>query len=191
MALIDELKSRLINSIDLTRNLSDQDVYEIITKMVIDEYQDKRLSLKEKMRISRELYNSIRGLDILQDILEDDEITEIMINGYDNIFIEKQGKLFRYDGAFSSRERLQDIIQQIVAKANKRVNEVSPIVDTRLSDGSRVNVVLSPIALRTMRQETTFFASFPAAGEAYASIMIFPITFRNMNASSPLKILQN
>ena len=111
MALIDELKSRLINSIDLTRNLSDQDVYEIITKMVIDEYQDKRLSLKEKMRISRELYNSIRGLDILQDILEDDEITEIMINGYDNIFIEKQGKLFRYDGAFSSRERLQDIIQ--------------------------------------------------------------------------------
>lgn len=147
MALIDELKSRLINSIDLTRNLSDQDVYEIITKMVIDEYQDKRLSLKEKMRISRELYNSIRGLDILQDILEDDEITEIMINGYDNIFIEKQGKLFRYDGAFSSRERLQDIIQQIVAKANKRVNEVSPIVDTRLSDGSRVNVVLSPIAL--------------------------------------------
>ncbi len=147
MALIDELKSRLINSIDLTRNLSDQDVYEIITKMVIDEYQDKRLSLKEKMRISRELYNSIRGLDILQDILEDEEITEIMINGYDNIFIEKQGKLFRYDGAFSSRERLQDIIQQIVAKANKRVNEVSPIVDTRLSDGSRVNVVLSPIAL--------------------------------------------
>ena len=147
MALIDELKSRLINSIDLTRNLSDQDVYEIITKMVIDEYQDKRLSLKEKMRISRELYNSIRGLDILQDILEDDEITEIMINGYDNIFIEKQGKLFRYDGAFSSRERLQDIIQQIVAKANKRVNEVSPIVDTRLSDGSRVNVVLAPIAL--------------------------------------------
>ncbi|MBO7729778.1 MAG: CpaF family protein [Lachnospiraceae bacterium] len=147
MALIDELKSRLINSIDLTRNLSDQDVYEIITKMVIDEYQDKRLSLKEKMRISRELYNSIRGLDILQDILEDEEITEIMINGYDNIFIERQGKLFRYDGAFSSRERLQDIIQQIVAKANKRVNEVSPIVDTRLSDGSRVNVVLSPIAL--------------------------------------------
>ena len=71
MALIDELKSRLINSIDLTRNLSDQDVYEIITKMVIDEYQDKRLSLKEKMRISRELYNSIRGLDILQDILEE------------------------------------------------------------------------------------------------------------------------
>lgn len=147
MTLIDELKSRLINSIDLTRNLSDQDVYEIITKMVIDEYQDKRLSLKEKMRISRELYNSIRGLDILQDILEDDDITEIMINGYDNIFIEKQGRLSRYDGAFSSRERLQDIIQQIVAKANKRVNEVSPIVDTRLSDGSRVNVVLSPIAL--------------------------------------------
>ena len=147
MALIDDLRKRLVNSIDLTRNLSDQDVYEIITKMVIDEYRDKQISLKEKMRISKELYNSIRGLDILQDILEDEEVTEIMINGYDRIFLEKQGILYRYDGAFSSVKRLQDIIQQIVAKANKRVNESSPIVDTRLPDGSRVNVVLSPIAL--------------------------------------------
>ena len=147
MALIDDLRKRLVNSIDLTRNLSDQDVYEIITKMVIDEYRDKQISLKEKMRISKELYNSIRGLDILQDLLEDEEVTEIMINGYDQIFLEKKGNLFRYDGAFSSVKRLQDIIQQIVAKANKRVNESSPIVDTRLPDGSRVNVVLSPIAL--------------------------------------------
>ena len=148
MALIDDLRKRLVNSIDLTRNLSDQDVFEIITKMVIDEYRDKQISLKEKMRISRELFNSIRGLDILQEILEDPDVTEIMVNGYDRIFIEKQGNLFRYDGEFSSAERLQDIIQQIVAKANKRVNESSPIVDTRLPDGSRVNVVLSPIALQ-------------------------------------------
>ena len=76
MALIDDLRKRLVNSIDLTRNLSDQDVYEIITKMVIDEYRDKQISLKEKMRISKELYNSIRGLDILQDLLEDEEVTE-------------------------------------------------------------------------------------------------------------------
>ena len=147
MAIMDELKSRLVGSIDLTRNLSDQDVYDIISRMVMDEYRDKRLSLKEKMKISRELYNSIRGLDILQDILEDEEITEIMINGYNNIFLEKEGALYRFEGEFSSKERLQDIIQLIVAKANKRVNESSPIVDTRLPDGSRVNVVLSPVAL--------------------------------------------
>jgi len=147
MTLVEELKIRLINSIDLTRNLSDTDVNEIITKMVIDEYRDKPLSLKEKMRICRELYNSIRGLDILQDVLEDDEVTEIMINDYDNIFIEKSGRLYRFPGEFSSRERLLDIIQQIVSKTNKRVNESSPIVDTRLADGSRINIVLPPVAL--------------------------------------------
>lgn len=147
MTLVEELKIRLINSIDLTRNLSDKDVNEIITKMVIDEYRDKPLSLKEKMKICKELYNSIRGLDILQDVLEDDDVTEIMINDYDNIFVEKSGRLYRFPGEFSSRERLLDIIQQIVSRTNKRVNESSPIVDTRLEDGSRINIVLPPVAL--------------------------------------------
>ena len=148
MELKEKLKKRLINNIDITRDLSDEDLNEIIIEMVIEEYKDKHISLKEKMKISKELFNSIRGLDILDELLLDDEITEIMINDYENIFVEKRGKLFKYDGSFSSKEKLEDVIQTIVAKANRRVNEATPIVDTRLKDGSRVNVVLSPIAIR-------------------------------------------
>ncbi len=146
MILIEELKNRLINSIDLSKNISDEELNETITEMVINEYHDKA-SLKEKMRISRELFNAIRGLDVLQEILDDDEVTEIMINGCDSIFIEKDGRLFKYNGHFSSEEKLRDVIQTIAARANKRVNESSPILDTRLYDGSRVNIVLNPISI--------------------------------------------
>lgn len=148
MELVEKLKEKLINGIDITRDLSDEELNEIITEMVLEEYHERQISLREKLKISRELFNAIRGLDIIQDILEDDEITEIMINSYNEIFVEKYGKLYRFDGAFSSKERLMNIIQTIVAKANKRVNEASPIVDVRLADGSRVNVVLSPVAVR-------------------------------------------
>lgn len=146
MILIEELKNRLINSIDLSRNISDDELNETITEMVANEYHSKA-SLKEKMRISRELFNAIRGLDVLQEILDDDEITEIMINGFDRIFIEKKGRLYKYRGRFSSDEKLKDVIQTIAARANKRVNESSPILDTRLYDGSRVNIVLDPISI--------------------------------------------
>lgn len=146
MILIEELKNRLINSIDLSRNISDDELNETITEMVASEYHGKA-SLKEKMRISRELFNAIRGLDVLQEILDDDEITEIMINGSDRIFIEKKGRLYKYRGRFSSEEKLKDVIQTIAARANKRVNESSPILDTRLYDGSRVNIVLDPISI--------------------------------------------
>ena len=148
MDLAEKLKNRLVNGIDISKDLSDEDLREIITAMVMEEYQKQHLSLKEKLRISRELFYSLRGLDVMQEILEDEEVTEIMVNGYDRIFIEKKGQLYRYKGSFSSAEKLNDIIQSIVAKANKRVNEASPIVDTRLPDGSRVNVVLNPIAVK-------------------------------------------
>lgn len=147
MELAEKLKTRLINGIDISKDLSDEDLKEIITTMVLDEYREQHISLKEKLRISRELFHSVRGLDVMQNIIEDDEVTEIMVNGYDRIFIEKKGRLYRYNGSFSSREKLNDIIQEIVAKANKRVNEASPIVDTRLPDGSRVSVVLNPVAV--------------------------------------------
>lgn len=147
MRLNEELKQRLIDRIDLSRNISDEELLEMITSMVLTHCSGRRMSLKEKMKISRELFHSIRGLDILEEILENDEITEIMVNGYDRIYIEKAGKLFRYPGAFSSDQKLRDVIQAIAARANKRVNEASPILDTRLSDGSRVNVVLEPIAV--------------------------------------------
>lgn len=147
MTLVESLKEKLINNIDLSRTLEDDELEKMITEMVMREYQEKQFSLKEKMKIAKDIFNSIRGLDILQEILEDEDVTEIMINGYRNIFVEKNGRLWRYEGAFSSKEKLNDIIQVIVAGANKRVNEASPIVDTRLKDGSRVNIVLNPIAL--------------------------------------------
>lgn len=100
-----------------------------------------------KCSMKKELYDSIRGMDILEELLKDKNITEIMINGYDNIFIEKSGQLMRYNGQFNSKERLSDIIQQMVSGVNRRVNESSPIADSRLQDGSRVNIVLNPIAI--------------------------------------------
>ena len=147
MALIDTLKSRLIGSIDVNNDLSDEQLKDIISEMISEEYSGSDLKLTERLRLTRELFNSIRGLDALQEILEDKEITEIMINGPENIFIEKRGRLSKYPAAFSSEERLNNVIQTIVGRANKRVNESSPIVDTRLPDGSRVNVVLKPIAI--------------------------------------------
>lgn len=103
--------------------------------------------MQQKTDLGRELFNTFRKLDILQEFLEDDEITEVMINGTQHIFYEKAGKLFLSDKRFASREKLEDVIQQIVSASNRVVNEVSPIVDARLADGSRVNVVLYPVAI--------------------------------------------
>lgn len=116
--------------------------------MVLEEESEKEyIPLQEKAMLGRELFNAFRKLDLLQDLIEDEEITEIMINGTHNIFVEKAGTLYLTDKRFVSREKLEDVIQQIVAGSNRLVNEASPIVDTRLPDGSRVNVVLYPVAL--------------------------------------------
>ncbi|MBQ6368607.1 MAG: CpaF family protein [Parasporobacterium sp.] len=147
MKLVEELKDRLIESLDLSQNITDEQLREIIASMVMEQYRGRPFPLREKIRISRELFHSIRGLDILQEILEVDGITEIMVNGYDRIFIEQGGKLSRYPGQFASPAKLSDVIQSIAARANKRVNEASPILDTRLEDGSRVNIVLAPVCV--------------------------------------------
>lgn len=105
------------------------------------------LTVSEKEILLRNVFNSIRRFDVLQELIEDKAITEIMVNGPDDIFVEKAGELFRYPKSFSDREKLEDVIQQIVAKVNRRVNEANPIVDVRLLDGSRVNVVLPPVAI--------------------------------------------
>ncbi len=103
--------------------------------------------MSDKIRIRRELFNSFRKLDVLQELLEDDSITEIMVNGIDHIFYEKEGRIFRSKKCFLSQERLLDVIQQIVGESNRYVNKASPILDARLKDGSRVNVVLNPVAV--------------------------------------------
>lgn len=141
------IREKVISTIDMTREPQEQELHEIIDCIMEEELKEKYLTIKERIKIHKEVFNSIKGLGILEDLLEMDEVTEIMINGRNHIFIEKAGRIIPYDDSIESEERLQDIIQQIVAKTNRRVNESNPIVDTRLEDGSRVNVVLPPVAL--------------------------------------------
>lgn len=144
---IEKFRKCVIERTDLSREVSDDEIYGIIDDVILEKNREKYIPINKRGSLRKRIYDSIRGLDILQDIIDDDDVTEIMINGPDNIFIEKDGKMYRYNGSFSSRDRMVDIIRQIVSKVNRRVNESSPIVDTRLLDGSRVNVVLNPVAL--------------------------------------------
>ena len=141
------LYEKVMLRLDMTRETGEEELQEIILTVIEEAADEEFLPLSEKIRISRELFNAFRRLDILQDLIEDDSITEIMVNGTENIFYEKGGRLYRTDRHFISEERLCDVIQQIVGETNRYVNESSPVVDARLRDGSRVNVVLKPVAV--------------------------------------------
>ena len=141
------LYEQVMLRMDMTKETGEEDLQEIIRRVLEEEEKKEYLPLSEKIRLSRELFNAFRRLDILQDLIEDDEITEIMVNGTEKIFYEKGGQIFQSKRHFFSEERLCDVIQQIVGEANRYVNETSPIVDARLQDGSRVNVVLKPVAV--------------------------------------------
>lgn len=143
----DELYEQILEELDLSKEIDDLQLVDIIHEMLEEKSRESHLSLKEKSRLGKELFNAFRRLDILQELLEDEEITEIMINGTEPIFIEKHGHLYQTDKRFTNRRKLEDVIQNMVAGVNRAVNEASPIVDARLSDGSRVNVVLYPIAI--------------------------------------------
>lgn len=147
MTRVELLYEKVMLRMDMTKETGEEELQEIIRCVIEEEGKKEFLSLGEKIRISRELFNAFRRLDIIQDLIEDDEITEIMVNGTENIFYEKKGKLYRTDRHFISESRLADVIQQIVGETNRYVNETSPIVDARLRDGSRVNVVLKPVAV--------------------------------------------
>ena len=146
-SLEEEIRRQTMDEIDLSYDVSDEEILRIIQEKIIQKSKIRPLSLKERQHIENHVFNSLRKLDVLEDLLTDEEITEIMINGPDNIFIEKKGKVIHSKEKFSSEEKLNDIIQNIVANSNKIVNESNPIVDTRLSDGSRVNIVLKPAAV--------------------------------------------
>ncbi len=141
-----KIKSRLLEKLDHSMEIEDEAVQELIEKEVWLMGKETYIPLAEKKRLCREIYYAIRKFDVLQELLEDETVTEIMVNGPDHIFIEKEGRLQRWQVSFESKEKLLDVIQQIVAKANRVVNESSPIVDARLA-GSRVHVVLPPVAL--------------------------------------------
>ena len=141
------LKRQIMEKIDLSRESTDEEIRELIDSAILSYSSQNRLSLQEKTRLSKELFYTIRRLDILEELTEDSLVTEIMINGKDNIFIERKGHLYKWEKSFESSEKLLDVIQQIVAGCNRIVNESNPIVDARLKNGSRVNIVLPPVAL--------------------------------------------
>ncbi len=141
------LKERLQESIDYSKESSDEEIRELIDEMLVRECRERPMSLSERGRLRRELFHAVRKLDVLQELVDNPQITEIMINGPDKIFIEQSGRLMESELRFDSEEKLQNVIQQIVSDCNRTVNEASPIVDARLENGARVNVVLNPVAL--------------------------------------------
>lgn len=143
----EKIRLQVLDAIDMTREADEGELHEIIDRVIEREIDYKYITIETRFRLHKEIFNSIRGLGIIEELLEDEEVTEIMVNGTQNIFIEKAGRIERYQGSIHSEQRLHDMVQQIVGKTNRRVNESNPIVDTRLPDGSRVNVVLPPVAL--------------------------------------------
>ena len=137
----------MLSDIDVSRDLEDEEIWDIISRAASEEVKQKSISLRDRIELEKRVFDSLKRLDVLQELIDDTEVTEIMVNGPDSIFYEKNGCIQQYDGRFSSEEKMQDIIQQIVGRHNRVVNQSSPIVDTRLVDGSRVNIVLFPISL--------------------------------------------
>ena len=144
---METLQNQIMAKLDLSREIEDGELVELIYQVLEEYAKDIYLPLRMKMEFGRDLFNAFRKLDILQELLEDESITEIMINGLENIFVEKKGEIYQYEKRFVSRKKLEDIAQQIASGCNRTVNEAEPIVDARLPDGSRVNLVLLPVAL--------------------------------------------
>ena len=142
-----QLRSRIMEELDQRRHISDQELYDLIDRTIQETGRQMYLPLKERLWLRSSLYDSFRRLDILQELIDDPEVTEIMVNGAGRIFVEKHGRMELWDRRFEAVEQLEDIIQQIVSRVNRVVNVSSPIVDARLEDGSRVHVVLPPVAL--------------------------------------------
>lgn len=142
-----ELRQKIREQMDYGKDYTDEEVADTIDEVLLEQERLSFYPVEMRRRLKRELFDSLRRLDILQIFVEDKSVTEIMINGLEHIFIEQEGRLKELDVGFESEEKLQDVIQQIVAGCNRVVNEASPIVDARLPDGARVNIVMHPIAL--------------------------------------------
>ena len=143
----ERLRASLSAGMEGQFQVDDDRLTELIDEAILRESEENYLPLGQRIRLRRELYDSFRRLDILQELVDDPDVTEIMVNGTERIFVEKKGQIFQWDRTFSSTEQLEDLIQQVVSRVNRTVNFASPIADARLEDGSRVNVVLPPVAL--------------------------------------------
>ncbi|MCI8311811.1 MAG: CpaF family protein [Lachnospiraceae bacterium] len=146
-AFVLEVRKIVADRLDLLKEITDEEIQAEISKVVMEISKEQYLTLGEKKELLEGVFNSMRGLDVLQPLVDDPSITEIMINGPHRVFVEQAGKLYQKNISFGSNEKLENIILNIVAKVNRTVNEANPIVDARLLDGSRVNVVLPPVAL--------------------------------------------
>ena len=145
--LAEEIRREIAENLLGSGDISDDEVMELVTEAVFNRSRQSYLSISEKRALADTIFNAIRRLDILQPMIEDNSITEIMVNGPDKLFIERDGRVYKLDTCFANREKLEDVIQNVVSRTNRTVNEASPIVDFSLPDGSRVNVVLRPVAL--------------------------------------------
>ena len=145
--VLQEVKELVVDEIDLSREVEDDEIKELIRRHCKRYAKEHMLTMQKQAELEQLLFHSLRKLDVLQELLDDKQITEIMVNGMEHIFYEKQGKLYEFEKTFTSKEKLEDMIQQIVGNNNRMVNLANPIVDTRLPDGSRVNIVLSPISI--------------------------------------------
>lgn len=143
-----QIRAEIRSGLDVTSTLQDEQLMDYIEQYVLRDNRLSNLTASDKRKWVRRLYDSFRGLDVLQPLVEDRTVSEIMINSHEEIFAEQNGKVRKLALRFESQERLEDIIQSIVSGVNRVVNESSPIVDARLKDGSRVNIVLPPIALK-------------------------------------------
>lgn len=168
------LRRGLMDRLDLARELSDQEILDEIDQLILSGTPEVCLSLKEKVELRQELFHSIRKLDVLQELIEDETVTEIMVNGPDAIFVERKGKLKKWDKCFTSREKLEDVIQQIVGRCNRVVNEAMPIADARLENGARVNAVIQPVALNGPILTIRRFPDTPVTMEKLISLGSLP-----------------
>ncbi len=145
--LFSDLRQSLMDELDLSRELADEEVLEVIDRVILGSERLQYAPLEDKILLRQELFCSVRRLDVLQELLEDNTVTEIMVNGPDDIFIERDGRIQKWEKKFTSREKLEDVIQQIVGKCNRVINESMPMADARLEGGARVHAVVSPVAL--------------------------------------------
>ncbi len=141
------IREKVLARLDLSREIDDEELETIITEERMAFARDGMLSIRDRVRLEQQVFNSLRKLDAIQELVDDPEVSEIMVNGSKQIFYEKRGRIHRWAGQFTSEERLVDILQQIVARHNRVINLSAPIVDSRLADGSRVNMVLAPISI--------------------------------------------
>ncbi|MGN0465657.1 MAG: CpaF family protein [Lachnospiraceae bacterium] len=143
----ERVQNRVLELLDISKEVDDAKVYDAIDFAILEISREEYISISQRENLRTSIFNTLRRLDVLQELLEDDSITEIMVNGYNCIYVERKGRLSKWERGFLNQDRYLDVLQQIVTTTNRRVNTSSPIVDARLEDGSRVHIVLNPISI--------------------------------------------